>query len=941
MSSLLDELIQITDYSHPEVLWRPGSPVRLPSDLRQRLDRFSPQLAAIYLHENRPAVYFALDPGENGLFHLHQQLWNYNQGALLVGVSDNTAHFFDCFRPPDPDSNAVELLRLDNPLAPRHRERILPFHRSAFLSGQTTVEKNWFLPDTRVDQALLKNLMVLRDALQDQNLPRSVANRLVLRSLLIRYLEDRLVLPQGEYLKVLGQGPEAVWTYYRRLANLFNGDILYIEDHESAVVKPPYLQLLRRWLEGEDLASGQLSFWPYDFACIPPELLSSVYEVLVGRDPQHAAKTSAYYTPRAVVDAVLDAAWKALPDPHKEGFPSVLDGACGSGAFLASAFRRIVDVWLDRHPEEPLSPAILHSLVRSHIYGIDIDPDAIQLAILSCCLVMLDFLESTVITQDFRFPKLLNQNFWAGNFLGPATGWSRASFQLIVGNPPWNNPPEWPNDSWSVALQFTKRAAHLLDAKGVLALVLPAGWLYNQRKGYREFQDWLPRSLCPRTIIDLTALRQGLFSRAKAPGVVLVASTKQRSLPPVTTFLVSEVAPNINPSISLKFFAKQRYVIPIDTEWREPPFWKGLRQGSLRPYHVLLSCRHRFPKLKDQVSERQWAAGEGIHTQSPGAPGRTPELANRPAHGYLYASALSALHIDSSQVREIPGEATRWRRDIRQFQGPMVLVGGGKTAEGRVPAAYTAESYYYGHSLFGITGPNDDEDFLRGLAVLLNSSVVGYLLYLLSANWGVERGKVNLGEILSLPCPPTRLSVHKYTEFKQAIKESKHDQWDMVDLWAMEQYGLTDDEILLIKDFTHFRRYQHDKSLVRGDARISAPKTSDLQTYLQTLQNTLSEALSVDSVATTVRGMFPKQFGPIQSVALVLNPSAKTSLPSSANATAMLTDTELVNEVLSEGQALRFAFGAVWLLKLARAGWWTPAMALYDADWLLSELLDD
>jgi len=63
-------------------------------------------LAAVYLHENKPAVHFASDPGGDALLHLRRQLWNYNQGALLVGVDTHTARFLDGFRQPALDDAA-------------------------------------------------------------------------------------------------------------------------------------------------------------------------------------------------------------------------------------------------------------------------------------------------------------------------------------------------------------------------------------------------------------------------------------------------------------------------------------------------------------------------------------------------------------------------------------------------------------------------------------------------------------------------------------------------------------------------------------------------------------------------------------------------------------------------------------------------------------------
>ncbi len=87
-------------------------------------------------------------------------------------------------------------------------------------------------------------------------------------------------------------------------------------------------------LRGENLQTSQGALWSYDFGVLPSDLVTGIYEQLLDDRQQQDA---AYYTPRAIVDLILD---EVLPWDDEE-IPSIIDLACGSGAFITEAFRRI------------------------------------------------------------------------------------------------------------------------------------------------------------------------------------------------------------------------------------------------------------------------------------------------------------------------------------------------------------------------------------------------------------------------------------------------------------------------------------------------------------------------------------------------------------------------------------------------------------------------
>jgi hypothetical protein len=73
--------------------------------------------------------------------------------------------------------------------------------------------------------------------------------------------------------------------------------------------------------------------------------------------------------------------------------------------------------------------------------------------------------------------------------------------------------------------------------------------------------------------------------------------------------------------------------------------------------------------------------------------------------------------------------------------------------QGSLKAAFCGRPVLFQHSLQSIAGPGEDADILRFLAAVLTSDVAKYFLFHTAANWGTERDKVQLFELLRMPFP--------------------------------------------------------------------------------------------------------------------------------------------------------------------------------------------
>ncbi|MFJ9426537.1 Eco57I restriction-modification methylase domain-containing protein [Streptomyces sp. NPDC101249] len=160
-----------------------------------------------------------------------------------------------------------------------------------------------------------------------------------------------------------------------------------------------------------------------DYRHLDAEELGSVYESLLELEPKHSATdrsfelievagnsrktTGSYYTPSSLIECLLDTtldpviddavkrgeqrATKAgRPDPADDIVDELLsltvcDPACGSGHFLVASARRIakrVASVRERNPEPTVDAMrhALHEVVARCIYGVDLNPMAVELA---------------------------------------------------------------------------------------------------------------------------------------------------------------------------------------------------------------------------------------------------------------------------------------------------------------------------------------------------------------------------------------------------------------------------------------------------------------------------------------------------------------------------------------------------------------------------------
>ncbi|MFD6127716.1 Eco57I restriction-modification methylase domain-containing protein [Streptomyces diastaticus] len=284
--------------------------------------------------------------------------------------------------------------------------------------------------------------------------------------------------------------------------------------------------------------AGSARWRPVDYQRMGAEELGSVYEALLELVPKHSAadrtfelvdrigndrkKTGSYYTPTALTEALLDstlnpviddavkrgeqnASANGRPDPADTIVEELLsltvcDPACGSGHFLVAAARRIakrVAAVRERNPE-PTAEAVrhaLHEVVERCVYGVDLNPMAVELAKVSL------WLEAMEPGKPLSF---LDAHIKHGNGLIGATpalmrdGIPDKAFKRAEGDDePWarsllnRNAHERDGQGGLFEIEVETKVANTSFARGLRRITAaPADSLTDVRRKEAAYRDW-------------------------------------------------------------------------------------------------------------------------------------------------------------------------------------------------------------------------------------------------------------------------------------------------------------------------------------------------------------------------------------------------------------------------------------------------------------------
>ena len=523
-------------------------------------------------------------------------------------------------------------------------------------------------------------------------------------------------------------------------------------------------------------------------------------------------RTGIYYTPPRLAELVVDIAtrdWDTLLDKR------FLDPTCGSGVFLVLLFQRIAAEWRWRNPKaRNLTRArSLRNILRENLCGVDVDGTACLIACFSLYLAFLDQLEPNDIwdLKESLAPEegkvlpplhvrtvpaadascVLEANFF--DIDADALG----RFDLVIGNPPWTGRNQevdaamrhWLFDAQSnpslaeISRKTSERDQTLLPAKqsataflwktplhvnktGSICLLLPSRMLLSNQSD--KFQAAWFQQFRVDEVWQLADFRKILFEDAICPAVVMKASPGKPDVPTAEIAYYTPKVERVDPrQASIVVSADDRKLLPLAdlltaaADDRAFMFWKVPFWGTGRDSR-LIERLQRMPTLGELAGEpsesKRWVKGQGFKPWRKASYDADPKKYGEPKRRWWNDNArfldarkkIWGVFVLEDHCREIGSEPSKLHRlpDKQVFSGPMVLVN-----QGCSRFAFCDFDVLFQHSLQSISGPTNDADLLLLLTAVLNSPLATYYLFHTSANWGVERDKVHLEELLQLPFP--------------------------------------------------------------------------------------------------------------------------------------------------------------------------------------------
>src|SRR5713226_213380 len=509
---------------------------------------------------DRPAVYIAQARDLNHARSIHRSLWNLGYAPFLIVLLPEQVRVYTGFKYSEEDPQTGFL---DEFLLKDLRILLAEFSAKAIDTGhiwQKSKYKQQLDRQQRVDKRLLRNLRQLGDELKKQGLDASVAHALIGKYVYIRYLWDRGILTE-EWLQEQHIEKESVFSrvastdglsrFTTALENRFNGKIFPIDFTRMDAPTDLHVQLTASVFMGDEIILGRkktiieqlhLDFRAYDFAYIPIEILSEVYEQFI----EDSKTKGAIYTPEILADYLLSEVNTVKPLTEET---KILDPACGSGVFLVLAYRRLIEAELAKDGESKLSPEKLKALL-SNLFGVERELDACYVTEFSLILTLLNYIDPRELQKiEFRFPELHNNNIFHSDFFDlegthyEGKFWQQGlKFDWIIGNPPWielkgrrndeelarkwiasrTNKSERPISGNRIAEAFSWLVTDLLYPEGIVGLILPATSLFNlEARNYRK--QFFTRHQVFR-ITNFANLREVLFPKNTYPAVTIVYS---------------------------------------------------------------------------------------------------------------------------------------------------------------------------------------------------------------------------------------------------------------------------------------------------------------------------------------------------------------------------------------------------------------------------------
>jgi RecB family exonuclease len=556
---------------------------------------------------------------------------------------------------------------------------------------------------------------------------------------------------------------------------------------------------------------------PIRYDKLPADILASLHEQLIGeavpgedvpgtvRTTQRR-KSGVYYTPLAIVEHVVAHALAPTiigKTPAQMRRIRVLDPACGGGSFLLVAYQTLLDAhlnwyvsagpdaWLDK-PEPTVARGCDGAMqltiderlriLTSCIFGVDIDPRAVEVTRLSLLLKALDVGQGPAMTkqQQLFAPRsrpLLTANIHRGNALigddfdampTDETGGALAGdpvvpmnwkhhfghvapdgFDVVIGNPPWGQKGIAKDKAIKAYIQrsypsakgiydlfrpFVEKGVGLLRTKGRFGMVLPDIVLL---KSYAPTRELLLDSLA-MTHIDWWGMA---FPDAVIDAVTILGEKKT---------------------------AGPRHRVAVAVHDADAPVAHAMVQADFRKnldctFNLMLTDADRA--LLDRVAhcprlDAYWSAHEGVHSGNMRAELFVDAAVDESCRPLIFGrDEISRYRLDWSggfvrlsvvSVRRSPARYCNIGRPEWYAQDKLLV----RRTGDYIMAAVDTERRYASNNAFVVVPAGDGGLSLDGFCALLNSPFMTWYFRTTHPRKGRVFAELKIKHLSRFPLPP-------------------------------------------------------------------------------------------------------------------------------------------------------------------------------------------
>jgi hypothetical protein len=398
-----------------------------------------------FVEAKKPAVNIQYDI--HPAFQLRRYAWS---ARMPLGILTDFEEFavYDCRIKPDKAdkaSNGRILFLTYRDYVDRWDELAAIFSREAILKGSfdrfvagvkgkkgTTEVDDAFLAEIeRWRELLARNIALRNPGLTVRELNFAV-QMTIDRIVFLRICEDRGI-ERDEQLREIAAGKdvyENLGQLFQRADARYNSGLFHFKDEKGQSSGPDGLTLGLK-IDDKVLQDILKNLYypesPYVFREIPADILGQVYERFLGKvirltaghqarveeKPEVRKAGGVYYTPTFIVDYIVKNTVGRLLEgktPRETAGLKILDPACGSGTFLLGSYQYLLDWHLNWYTENELekslkarNPVLFQGrdgfhlttvkkkeILLNNIFGVDIDPQAVEVTKLSLLLKVLE-----------------------------------------------------------------------------------------------------------------------------------------------------------------------------------------------------------------------------------------------------------------------------------------------------------------------------------------------------------------------------------------------------------------------------------------------------------------------------------------------------------------------------------------------------------------------